>query len=230
MEPAAPVVVVFVDNNNSIMEPAAPAVVVFVDKNNSIMEPAAHVVVFVDKNNSIMEPTAPVVVVFVDKTNSIMEPAAHVVVFVDKNNSIMEPTAPVVVVFVDKTNSIMEPAAHVVVFVDKNNSIMEPTAHAVLPRNCHYCSGDLKPTQVKAFDAAVKADGVSSFPSADRLTGPVVRRPCPDRLTWVRFPLSPWISFRVETHQGLATVAATLPAAWRHRLSAGAGWPGVSIL
>ena len=34
----------------------------------------------------------------------------------------------------------------------------------------------------------------------------------------------------VESYQKIGTLVVTLPGAWRLRVSAGTGWPGVSIL
>ena len=77
-----------------------------------------------------------------------------------------------------------------------------------------------------------------------RFVGLVVRRPARQRQTWVRFPISPWIFFffffwgggggggSKSSHTSdlkIGTPVTTLPAAWRSRVSAGTGRPGVSI-
>ena len=65
--------------------------------------------------------------------------------------------------------------------------------------------------------------------------GLVVRGPSRQRRTWVQFPLSPWIFFRVESYQWITkkffpVVTGTLPGVPRYRVSTGTGWSGVSIL
>ena len=46
----------------------------------------------------------------------------------------------------------------------------------------------------------------------------------------VQCPLAPCGLFRVESYLKTGTPMATLPGAWRCWVSAGTGWPGVSIL
>ena len=67
---------------------------------------------------------------------------------------------------------------------------------------------------------------------ADRLVGLVVRRPPRERKIPGSNPAYAGI-FSGSSHTSdlkLATPVATLPSAWRHRVSAGTGRPGVSIL
>ena len=45
---------------------------------------------------------------------------------------------------------------------------------------------------------------------------------------WARIPLAPRLSHSSDLKIG--TPVATLPGAWRYRVSAGTGWPDVSVL
>ena len=67
--------------------------------------------------------------------------------------------------------------------------------------------------------------------SLDRLVGLVVRRPPRERRSRVRIPLEPDFSGSSHTSDfKIGTPVATLPGAWRYRVSTGTGRPGVSIL
>ena len=69
-------------------------------------------------------------------------------------------------------------------------------------------------------------------PSLDRLVGLVVRRPPRERKIPGSNPACAGI-FSGSSHTSdskIGTPAATLPGAWRYRVSAGTGRPGVSIL
>ena len=60
-----------------------------------------------------------------------------------------------------------------------------------------------------------------------------LRRPPRERQTFVQFPLSPWVFFfsgSGHTSDINCTPVATLPGAWRYRVSAGTARPGVNIL
>ena len=48
-------------------------------------------------------------------------------------------------------------------------------------------------------------------------------------LSWVRFPFIA-VNLFLASDLKMDTPVATLPGAWRYRVSAGTGWPGVSIL
>ena len=76
--------------------------------------------------------------------------------------------------------------------------------------------------------------GVTSFSSFSlhRLAGLVVRRPPRERKIPGSNPTCAGI-FSGSNHTSdfkIGTPVATLPGAWRERVSAGTGWPGVSIL
>ena len=61
----------------------------------------------------------------------------------------------------------------------------------------------------------------------------MVRRLPWERQTWVRSPLSPWGFFSESSHTSdlkSRSPVTTLLGAWRYRVSAGSGWPGVSTL
>ena len=65
-----------------------------------------------------------------------------------------------------------------------------------------------------------------------RLVGLVVRRPPRERKIPGSNPACAG-TFSGSSHTSdlkIGTPVATLPAAWRYRVSAGTGWPGVSIL
>ena len=47
---------------------------------------------------------------------------------------------------------------------------------------------------------------------------------------WTWFPCWPWIFCQVNSYLKIGTPVATLPEAWHCRVSAGTGWPGVSVL
>ena len=69
-------------------------------------------------------------------------------------------------------------------------------------------------------------------PSTDRLVGLVVRRPPQERKIPGAIPACTGI-FSGSSHTcdlKIGTPVATLPGAWRYRVSAGTGRPGVSIL
>ena len=61
---------------------------------------------------------------------------------------------------------------------------------------------------------------------------PSGKHPPPERQTWVRFLLSLFIFFQVESTSDLniGTPVAMLPGSWCYSVNAGTGWPGVSIL
>ena len=66
----------------------------------------------------------------------------------------------------------------------------------------------------------------------DRLVGLVVRRPPRERKVLGSNPACAEI-FSGSSHTSdlnIGTPVSTLPGAWRYRVSAGTGWPGVSIL
>ena len=67
----------------------------------------------------------------------------------------------------------------------------------------------------------------------DRLVGQVVRRPPRERKVPGSNPVCGGIFFSGSSHTSdlnIGTPVATLPGAWRYRVSAGTGRPGVSIL
>ena len=69
-------------------------------------------------------------------------------------------------------------------------------------------------------------------PSSDRLVGLVVKRKPRER----KIPGSSSAGAGIvsgsshTSHLKIGTPVATLPGAWRYTVSAGTGWPGVSIL
>ena len=70
------------------------------------------------------------------------------------------------------------------------------------------------------------------FLAHDRLVGLVVRRPPPERKVPGSNPACAGI-FSGSSHTSdlkIGTPLATLPGAWRYRVSTGTGRPGVSIL
>ena len=72
----------------------------------------------------------------------------------------------------------------------------------------------------------------SPFHAAYRLVGLVVRRPPRERKIPGSNPAYAGI-FSGLSHTSdlkIGTSVATLPGAWRYRVSTGTGWPGVSIL
>ena len=71
-----------------------------------------------------------------------------------------------------------------------------------------------------------------SVPEIHRLVGLVVRRPPRERKVPGSNPACDEI-FSGSSHTSdlnIGTPVATMPGAWRHRVSAGTGRPGVSIL
>ena len=79
----------------------------------------------------------------------------------------------------------------------------------------------------RAWDQYVR--GPLSCPPSHRLVGRAVRCPPPQRAD-----LGSILAFYVDLFPGrvipVTSTLAALPGAWRYRVSAGAGWPGVSIL
>ena len=74
-------------------------------------------------------------------------------------------------------------------------------------------------------------EGVDAL-ADDRLVGLVVRRPPRERKIPGSNPACVGI-FSGSSHTSdlkIGTPVATLPGAWRYRVSTGTGWPGVSIL
>ena len=78
--------------------------------------------------------------------------------------------------------------------------------------------------------------GLGNFTSVllhvHRRDGQVVWRPPRERQTWVRFFFRHG-SFSGSSHTSdlnIGTPVAALPGAWRVRVSAQTGWPGISIL
>ena len=72
----------------------------------------------------------------------------------------------------------------------------------------------------------------TASPLFDRLVGLVVMRPPQERKVLGSNPACDGI-FSGLSHTSdskIGTPVATLPGAWRYRVSAGTGWPGVSIL
>ena len=116
------------------------------------------------------------------------------------------------------------------------------------------CCWDVKqPTnKQKMFVSCVDTQGGHS---AYRLVGLVVRPPRPERQTWVWSPLesqfvnslqlshcltglvvevsaskAAWSPSSHTSDKKIGTYKATLPGAWRYRVSAGTGWSSVSML
>ena len=74
--------------------------------------------------------------------------------------------------------------------------------------------------------------GPLQSPNGNRLVGLVVRRLPRERKVPGSNPACAGI-FSGSSHTSdlnIGTPVATLPGAWRYRVSAGTGWPGVSIL
>ena len=95
------------------------------------------------------------------------------------------------------------------------------------PRHCikQYSEPNTLPT-------SYSGPPISPFPSGYRLVGLVVRRPLREQKIPGSNPACARI-FSGSSHTSdltIGTPVATLPGAWRYRISAGTGRPGVSIL
>ena len=86
--------------------------------------------------------------------------------------------------------------------------------------------------QCPGFDPPLSLWWRGFFPCSYRLVGLVVRRPPRERKVLGLNPACAGI-FSGSSHTSdlkIGIPVATLPGAWRYRVSAGTGWPGVSIL
>ena len=86
--------------------------------------------------------------------------------------------------------------------------------------------------QVFAFHFSLPPPPLTPTPFSDHLVGLVVRRPPRERKIPGLNPACARI-FLGSSHTSdfkIGTPVATLPGAWHYRVSAGTGWPGVSIL
>ena len=87
------------------------------------------------------------------------------------------------------------------------------------------------PLLVTQSDLDLHALQTSPITAADRHVGLVVKAP-PSRAEFPGFESRLRRGFPGTSHTcdlKIATPVATLPGAWRYRVSAGTGWPGVSI-
>ena len=99
-------------------------------------------------------------------------------------------------------------------------------------RGCPVLQVSLACSQVAAAASLWQCRCILSIPTPDRFVGLEVRRPPRERKIPVSNPACTGI-FSGSSHTSdskIGTPVATLPGAWRYRVSAGTGRPGVSIL
>ena len=87
-------------------------------------------------------------------------------------------------------------------------------------------------TEIQLHVAGTLSKQETNSPAEDRLVGLVVRRPPREREIPGSNPACAGI-FSGSSHTSdlkIGTPVATLPGAWRYRVSTGTGRPGVSIL